>query len=357
MEHIDLNHALLLLPDWYARSARDLPWRKDREPYHVWISEIMLQQTRVEAVKAYYIRFMEVLPSIEALAACDPEKLLKLWEGLGYYSRARNLHRAARTIVSQYNGIFPDSYAEILSLSGIGPYTAGAIASIAFRIPVSAVDGNVLRVLSRLREDTRDIADTAVKKEVSNEITKCLCADPQIDPGIMNQALMELGATVCLPNGAPECEACPWTSVCRAAANGTVLQLPVKSRAQKRRIEKHTILLITDGSRLLLEKRPAEGLLASLYEPVNLTGWYDTGQVTGIVREMGLSPLRVTRGPDARHIFTHIEWEMQGYLIRIEDTAEKETCFFADRSAIRTSCAIPSAFRTYLSWLEETGIM
>ena len=188
---------------WYDKGRRILPWRESPTPYHVWVSEIMLQQTRVEAVKPYYDRFMQELPDIEALAKVDEEKLLKLWEGLGYYNRARNLKKSAEKIVIDYEGQMPDSYEELVKLTGIGSYTAGAIASIAFGKPYPAVDGNVLRILARLRLDERDILDAGVKRAVETELLQVI---PKDRPGDFNQALMELGAVVCVPNGMPKCD-------------------------------------------------------------------------------------------------------------------------------------------------------
>ena len=352
----NLEEAIALLPQWYGTHARDLPWRADREPYHVWISEIMLQQTRVEAVKAYYIRFMEALPSIRDLAECEEALLLKLWEGLGYYSRARNLHRAAQTVMDEYGGRFPDTYEEIRKLSGIGPYTAGAVASIAFREPAAAVDGNVLRVLARLQNDARDISDPAVKKERSAQIRAFLQTHPQEDPGIVNQALMELGAVVCVPNGEPHCGDCPWGGLCRARSAGTTAERPVRKKAKPRRVQHRTVLLITDGERVLMHRRSEEGLLSGMDEPVNLEGEASADEIPDIVRAYGLDPLRVIKAPQAKHIFTHLEWEMTGYLVRITQARQEALpagCFFADREMLSETCAVPAAFKVYREWILE----
>lgn len=218
---------------WYDSGRRILPWREEPTPYHVWLSEIMLQQTRVEAVKPYYDRFLQALPDIESLAAADEEKLLKLWEGLGYYNRARNLKKAAQILVSEYGGRMPDDYEIILSLPGIGSYTAGAISSIAFGKAYPAVDGNVLRILARLRTDERDILQAGVKKSVEEELADVM---PKDRPGDFNQALMELGAMVCIPNGAPKCDVCPWKELCRARAQGITGEFPKKAGKKPRSI-------------------------------------------------------------------------------------------------------------------------
>ena len=241
---------------WYDKNQRILPWRGGRDAYNIWISEIMLQQTRVEAVKPYFYRFKARLPKIEDLASCPEDRLLKLWEGLGYYNRVRNMQKAAIQVVEKYDGKLPDDYELLKSLPGIGNYTAGAIASIAYGIPVPAVDGNVLRV--RMTEDDGDIMKQSVRNRVQAELMKVM---PVEDPGTFNQALMELGAVICVPNGIPHCEACPIADCCKAKEDGKTENYPVKGKAKARRLEKHTILLIQDGSRIALHKRPSKGLL------------------------------------------------------------------------------------------------
>ena len=225
------------LLSWYEENKRDLPWRRDPSPYHVWVSEIMLQQTRVEAVKGYYERFLSALPGIEDLAACPENKLLKLWEGLGYYNRVKNMQKAAKEIVLKYNKEIPADYEKILALPGIGSYTAGAVSSIAFGLKKPAVDGNVLRVISRITENGDDILKQSVKKRVEQELEAVM---PEDRPGAFNQSLMELGATVCIPNGMAKCSDCPVSHLCKARANGTVLEYPKKASKKKRRIEEKT---------------------------------------------------------------------------------------------------------------------
>lgn len=340
---------------WYDNGRRILPWREDPTPYHVWISEIMLQQTRVEAVKPYYDRFLQALPDIESLAAADDEKLLKLWEGLGYYNRARNLKKAAQILVAEYGGQMPDEYEKILSLPGIGSYTAGAIASIAFAKPRPAVDGNVLRILSRLRADDRDILQANVKKSVEEELLDVMPADR---PGDFNQALMELGAMVCIPNGAPKCDVCPWNKLCLARAEGRTAELPQKAKKKPRSVEEKTILVIQDGERIVLRKRPEKGLLAGMYEFPSMEGYCSEERALAYLRELGFSPLRIRKLPPAKHVFTHKEWHMKGYLVRVDELAgkgegqEMQGLVFVDPGKTRTDYPIPSAFAVYAEQAE-----
>ncbi len=359
---------------WYDRSKRPLPWRQDITPYRIWVSEIMLQQTRVEAVKPYFARFMTALPTVAALAACDPERLNKLWEGLGYYSRVRNMQRAAQVIMETHGGEIPADYDALLRLPGIGSYTAGAIASFAFGIPAAAVDGNVLRVLARLTADERNILDPAVKRDYEAAVRAAI---PRDRAGDYNQALIEVGATVCGPNTAPQCEACPLAPWCLARAEGKTDVIPVRAKKKERRVEKRTILLIRDGSHTLVHRRAPHGLLAGLYEFPSITGNATEAQVLSAVRALGLEPLRIKICGEAKHIFTHIEWQMLGYTITVADAAlpanaalslkpgdaEKQGAtpiltpcddgeyVFADIAALTDVYAIPSAFGAYLATL------
>lgn len=340
---------------WYDKGRRILPWREEPTPYHVWLSEIMLQQTRVEAVKPYYDRFLQALPDIGSLAAADEERLLKLWEGLGYYNRARNLKKAAQILVSEYGGQMPDDYEKIVSLPGIGSYTAGAISSIAFGKARPAVDGNVLRILSRLRADDRDILNASVKKSVEEELADVMPSDR---PGDFNQALMELGAMVCIPNGAPKCDICPWNELCRARAEGRTGAFPQKARKKPRSIEEKTILVIQDAERVALRKRPERGLLAGMYEFPSMEGHCGEERVLAYLRELGLSPLRIRELPPAKHVFTHKEWHMTGFLVRVDELAVKgegqktQGFIFVDPGQTRTNYPIPSAFAVYAEQVE-----
>ena len=344
------------LLSWYDRGRRILPWREEPTPYHVWVSEIMLQQTRVEAVRPYYDRFMKSLPGIETLSKAPEEVLLKLWEGLGYYNRVRNLNKAAVKVMEEYGGIMPDSYEELLTLPGIGSYTAGAIASIAYGKPVPAVDGNVLRVLSRLRCDDRDIMQQTVKKQVEEEL---LTVMPKDRPGDFNQALMELGAMVCIPNGEPRCRECPWEDICMAHKQGTELQFPVKTRKKPRTIEKKTILIIRDENKAALRKRPDKGLLAGMYEFPNMEGHLSEKEVLKWLKERGLSVLRIEPLTESKHIFTHKEWHMIGYSVRVDelDRGEDLTDFiFVDQRQAKEKYPIPSAYSAYLkAFYEKSG--
>lgn len=343
------------LLSWYDAGRRILPWREEPTPYHVWLSEIMLQQTRVEAVKPYYDRFLQALPDIGSLAAVEEERLLKLWEGLGYYNRARNLKKAAEILVSECGGEMPDDYEKILALPGIGSYTAGAISSIAFGRPYPAVDGNVLRILARLRADDRDILNAKVKKSVEDELTDVMPADR---PGDFNQALMELGAMVCIPNGAPKCEECPWKELCLAREKGRTAEFPKKAQKKPRRIEEKTILVIQDAGRVALRKRPAKGLLAGMYEFPSLEGHCEETEVSAYLREIGLSPIRIRKLPPAKHVFTHREWHMTGYLIRVDELAVKgegqklQGFVFVEPEQTLTDYPIPSAFAAYAERVE-----
>ncbi len=330
---------------WYDSGRRILPWREDPTPYHVWLSEIMLQQTRVEAVKPYYDRFICRLPDIESLASVEEEELLKLWEGLGYYNRARNLKKSAIQISTEYGGKMPEDYDKLMELTGVGSYTAGAIASIAFGKPVPAVDGNVLRILSRLRADDRDIMDIKVKKAIEEELRAVI---PRERPGDFNQALMELGATVCVPNGSPKCGQCPWKEICQAKRQGNASEYPKKRAKKARSIEKKTVLLIQYEQRIALNKRPSEGLLAGMYEFPSIEGHQEEKKVIAYLKQLGVMPLRICRLEPAKHIFTHKEWHMTGYYIRVDDLTGMGEYVFVDPAEIKNKYPVPSAYAAYM---------
>ena len=334
----------LLLP-WYAEHKRDLPWRTDREPYHIWLSEIMLQQTRVEAVKGYYARFLEALPTIEALAKADDELLHKLWEGLGYYSRVRNLKKAAQVIMEQHHGVFPADHESILALPGIGAYTAGAICSIAFDQPTAAVDGNVLRVLSRLENNDTPIDLPARKKEVTAQLT----AHYPKRAGDFTQALMELGATLCGPNRKPQCIECPCQNFCRAFAAGTAENLPVKLPKREKRTENKTVFIFCCDGRYALERRPDSGLLAGLWQFPNINGTLETDEALAYLEQEGVLVRNIMRQWDKVHIFTHIRWNMRG--LYLETAAQYPQYHWFTREQIETQAALPTAFRQF--WEEE----
>ena len=345
MEHKEIPDRLpAALLSWYRENRRDLPWRKNREPYHVWLSEIMLQQTRVEAVKGYYLRFLEALPTVEALAAADDDLLHKLWEGLGYYSRVRNLKKAAREVVAL--GSFPKDYQAVLALPGIGEYTAGAICSICYDQPTPAVDGNVLRVISRLTDDATPIDDPKHKKQVREKLAAIY---PQ-GAGDFTQALMELGATLCGPNWKPRCEACPCSDFCLAYARGTAEKLPVKRPRQQKRVEEYTVFILCCDGKYALEKRPETGLLAGLWQFPNLPGTLETVQALSALETKGLRPKNILRQSERKHIFTHIRWEMRGFWVDVaEPTGEYR---WLTPEEIDGHAALPTAFRQF--W-EETN--
>ncbi|MBQ9142629.1 MAG: DNA/RNA nuclease SfsA [Lachnospiraceae bacterium] len=350
----NLNRILIQKPllKWYDKEKRSLPWREEPTPYHVWVSEIMLQQTRVEAVKPYYKRFMEALPDIQSLAEAEEEKLLKLWEGLGYYNRVRNMQLAARQVMEKYVGQMPDRYELLLELKGIGSYTAGAIASIAFGQPVPAVDGNVLRVMSRYSMDDGLITDAKVKLRVEQELLEIM---PKDRPGDFNQAMMELGAMVCLPNGEPKCLECPLQEMCKAHKNHCEQEYPKKAEKKARTIEKKTILIIQDAGKAVLQKRPKKGLLAGMYEFPSMEGHYAAEDVLHYLREKGLHPLHIRALEDSKHIFTHKEWHMKGFAIRVDELASKtdvaKEWLFVEPIQTREQYPIPSAFAAYVPYL------
>ncbi len=337
---------------WYDKKHRILPWREEPTGYHVWVSEIMLQQTRVEAVKPYYERFLKNLPNIASLSGANEEVLLKLWEGLGYYNRVRNMQKAAKIIMEKYGGEMPEKYEELLALPGIGSYTAGAISSIAYGQKVPAVDGNVLRVVSRLRMDDSDILSAQVKKRVEQELVEGMPADR---PGDFNQAMMELGAVVCIPNGMAKCSECPLQKICMAFQNDRVLEFPVKAKKKPRVIEKKTILVIRDENRAAIQKRPDRGLLAGLYGFPSLEGHKTGEQVIQSLKEWGLNPIYIKPLESSKHIFSHKEWHMKGYVIRVDElmpvNGEAKGLLFVEPKETEEKYPIPSAFAAYTKYL------
>lgn len=340
IEYIYSQLPALLLP-WYEANKRDLPWREDKNPYHIWVSEIMLQQTRVEAVKGYYRRFLSALPTIADLANADDELLYKLWEGLGYYSRVRNLKKAAQKIVNTYNGVFPNNYDDVLSLSGVGVYTAGAICSIAFNQPTPAVDGNVMRVVSRLTNDDTPINMESYKNEVRNQLSKIY---PE-EAGAFTQALMELGATVCGPNQKPDCDRCPCKDICMARKSGTQELLPKKQQKKSRTVEEKTVFILSCNGYYALTKRPDKGLLASMWEFPNIEGTLDMTTALIQVEKFGLKPGQLYKQIDRSHIFTHIQWLMRGFYIEVKEQTNHFSWMTLEQ--IDASAALPTAFRQF----------
>lgn len=339
------------LVEWYRLNKRDLPWRHHISAYRVWVSEIMLQQTRVEAVKPFYKRFLEALPSVEDLAVVEEEKLLKLWEGLGYYNRVRNMQVAAQQIMVDYGGEFPDKYEEILRLKGIGNYTAGAIASFAFDTPKPAVDGNVLRVISRILADDGDIMKASVRSRVELYLEEVIPHEAASD---FNQGLIELGATVCVPNGEPKCNACPVEKWCEAKRQGRIDELPVKSKQKARSIEKRTVMIFKDGENIAIRKRPSGGLLGGLYELPNILGSWEMDDVIEYSKSIGLMPIKVEKRGEAKHIFSHVEWQMVGFEIRVDELEMscKEAFLFIHPEEVERTYPIPAAFSAYTEYLD-----
>ncbi len=333
---------------WYDAGHRDLPWRTHPTPYRVWVSEIMLQQTRVEAVRGYFDRWMQALPDIPALAAAEEAVYMKLWEGLGYYSRVRNLHRAAAEVCAQYGGELPADYDKLLALPGVGDYTAGAVASIAFGMPVPAVDGNVLRVAARLDNDFTPITDAKYKRQVRERFAALMPADR---PGDLNQSLMELGATVCLPNGAPRCGDCPLQHLCLGFHHGNAATLPIRTAKKARRVENRTVLLVRCGTRVGITRRPANGLLAGLWELPALEGHLSPDETRAALAAQGWQVQHLLSLRPAKHVFTHVEWHMNGYYVEL--TAQPDGLTFVSPADLHASYALPSAFRSFLSVIEE----
>ena len=363
-----MNESLL---GWYRENARPLPWRKrahgaEIDPYHVWVSEIMLQQTRVETVIPYYTRFLNILPQTADLAACPEDVLLKLWEGLGYYSRVRNMQKCARVLMADYGGVFPRDEGKLRSLPGIGPYTAGAVASIAFGLPVPAVDGNVLRVVSRMAGSQANVLKPDTRRIVENALRESMPAEA---PGDFNLALMDLGAMVCLPGTAAKCPDCPLLEICKAGREGRTGDIPVRIIKQKKKHQQRTVLIIraeeeavkkigkkagkkagkktddcgwpageaegaaappsesegmdeTGKGLVLLRRRPDSGLLAGMYEPPCMEGHLTQEQVMECVQAWGLKPHSIRSLPASRHVFTHLVWDMTAYEVAVDTLPE-----------------------------------
>ncbi len=324
------------LLEWYLKNKRDLPWREDTDPYHVWISEIMLQQTRIEAVLGYYKRFMERVPTIEDLSKIDEDELLKLWEGLGYYSRARNLKKAAMMIMEKYHGIFPSTYSDILSLPGIGEYTAGAIGSISFHLKEVAIDGNVLRVYARYNNSDIDVKSDKIKKEVGSKIKDIL---PD-NSGDFNQALMELGEVICLPNTLPKCEICPLKETCKAHKYHKELELPRQSIKMDKKEEYLTVFILIWNKKIAICKRK-DGLLKNMWEFPNKEGHLSIKEVKELFPSSS-----IFEGISNTHVFTHKKWYMKSYVVSLVDKiGDYEWVSLED---IHNQYALPTAFKPFL---------
>lgn len=343
LKNKDLAEMVPALLAWFDANARILPWRENSDPYRVWVSEIMLQQTRVETVKPYFDRFMRALPEVQSLAAAPLDQVLKLWEGLGYYSRARNLHRAAQVIVEQHGGVFPQTPEEIQALPGVGDYTAGAIGSICFGLKTPAVDGNVLRVMARLTGFTEPVQTQAAKKHFT-----CLLAEiyPENRADAVTQSLMELGAMVCVPNGAPRCGECPVRHLCEAYHIEKTTEIPVKLPKKPRRKEQKTVFLLYCRGKLALCRRAESGLLGGLWELPNTAEFLSPAQARDWLIVQGLRCISIKAGRTGKHIFTHIEWEMQSFVC---ECAEESSAFFwADEQDLQQNLTLPTAFQILL---------
>ena len=353
---MDTTQFARALLDWYDAGHRALPWRQTRDPYRVWISEIMLQQTRAETAIPYYERFVLRFPDVRALAEAPEEDVLKAWEGLGYYSRARNLQSAARRIVCEYGGELPATSAQLRGLPGIGPYTAGAIASICFGERVAAVDGNVERVVSRLWGVREDVTRPPVRRAIAAHAQSLV---PSARTGDFTNAMMELGATVCVP-GAPRCLLCPAQAQCDACARGDAQDLPIKKKARPQRVQRMGVAIVRCGGRVLLRQR-AERLLGGLWvfplfedatQPESLArALADTGMQAAYDAPLG----------EARHVFTHIIWEMALHALSSPDAPDLPGCRWVDAQALR-ALPLPTAMKAARiaalqlldEWEEET---
>jgi A/G-specific adenine glycosylase len=338
-----LKKTIPLLIEWFDSSARQMPWRTDSRPYYVWLSEVMLQQTRVETVIPYFNRFIDRLPDVNALANVSEEELLKLWEGLGYYNRARNLKKAAIQLVEEYGGELPKEVNELKKLSGIGSYTAGAIASIAYNQVAPVVDGNVLRVVSRLLASTDDISQAKVKTQMEKDLLQVIPSDR---PGTYNQALMELGALVCIPNGEPHCEKCPLQKICLAHLEGRTDSIPYKAPKKQRKIEKRTVLVIEYGDEVVLRKRPAKGLLAKMYEFPNMEGHLKASNIVQMMLAWGETSFHISSLEQAIHVFSHVEWHMIGYRVKLYEK-QSNNLKFVKKEEVESKYAVPTAFHVY----------
>jgi len=353
-----LNAVIRPLCLWYKGCRRELPWRSDANPYRIWISEIMLQQTRVEAVKPYFMRFMEQIPDIAALADVSEENLLKLWEGLGYYSRARNLKKAAEICVRQYDGRLPQTYEELLLLPGIGSYTAGAIASIAYGQRKPAVDGNVLRVLHRVLASRDDILQAKVKKSLEVRLEASMNR-VNADAGIYNQALMELGACVCIPNGEPLCKDCPLSGICLAHRHGITEEIPYRPKKKARKIENRTVCVVTDGECFVIRKRPDKGLLAGMYELPSESGRLSCEDAERIWGERLEDTVCAVKTEPGKHVFSHVEWHMDGLEIRTKRHLSEYQSrlkylgyLIVTKKQLREQFPIPSAFSSWKGYYQ-----
>lgn len=341
MKKIDAQDVSLLL-EWYGANKRVLPWRENPTPYRVWVSEIMLQQTRVEAAKGYYLRWMERFPTLRALADASEEEVLKAWEGLGYYTRARNLHKAAK-LVTEAGGELPCDKRSLEKIPGIGAYTAGAILSIAYGVAEPAVDGNVLRVVSRLTADPFDVTKNETKEKIADALRPLMPAGRTSD---FTQALFELGALLCLPSSPPRCAECPLRERCEAHRLDKEIDYPIKAAKAEKRREKLTVFVTEWDGRFAIRKRPSTGLLANLWELPNVQGALTPEEAAALYKG------EITPLPAATHVFTHVVWEMTGYFVRLSTPIKDEKVRFVTPEELRETYTLPSAFSAYRKYCE-----
>lgn len=332
-----------LVIDWFRKEGRALPWRIGRDPYRIWISEVMLQQTRIEAVIPYYERFLDTLPTVKALADCPEDKLLKLWEGLGYYSRARNLKKAAEKIISEFGGAIPRDAADLRSLPGIGEYTAGAISSIAFGLPEPAVDGNVLRVLTRVLADESDIALPATKKKITGFLRAIYPSGSAAAD--LTEGIMEIGERACIPNGVPLCSFCPLKEICLAKKENRTDSIPQKSPKKERKIIEKTVFVFSFEDRFALRRRPESGLLGGMWEFYHVDQKMNRAAAKAFLEESGLHPIEISPLGKAKHIFTHLEWHMTGFLAPLAEKCEGFE--WKTRDEMDAEYALPGAFQNF----------
>ncbi len=346
--NIDLEQIVKPLLKWFQKEKRDLPWRKTNDSYRIWISEIMLQQTRVEAVKEYYKRFLDELPTLKELAMVEEDQLLKLWQGLGYYSRARNLHKCAKILIEQGKTELPRDYEKLKKLPGIGPYAAASIGSIAYQLKTPAIDGNVLRVMTRIHEDSRDIMKQKVREEYFLKLSKIMPNNTRD----FTESLMELGALICLPNGFPLCQSCPLSFICQSYKNQTMLQYPVKKKIEKRKREEKTILILEYKDKIAIQKRPDNGLLASLYEFESINEKLSLEELKKYLNQKKIKIMNIKQLKEAKHIFSHLEWHMVGYHIICKILPEKEY-LWVTKEELETKYSLPTAIMIYAKDLKK----
>jgi len=339
--------------NWYQKNKRMLPWRKDKNPYHIWISEIMLQQTKIEAVKKYYNRFIQEIPDVKNLSKIEEERLLKLWEGLGYYTRARNLQKAAKIITNELNGKFPTKYEELIKLPGIGEYTASAITSISFQEQVATVDGNVLRVMMRILNSKENVLEEAVRKKVTKALTETLKKYNVKHPGDFNEGMMELGETICIPNTKPICNECPIKNFCKAYKENTQETLPIRIKKNRKKEENLTVFLIIYQNKVAVSYREEKGLLHHMYEFPNINKKLTKQETEAYLKSLHITG-KITKGPSHTHIFTHKKWKMQSYIIEL--TKEIKTYKFYTIKEIEENLALPTAFVPFLKVIKKNKL-